>query len=388
MESSSRELAYTFFCQPKIVSGSCALENTPAELAGNDAYKPLVITSKAAAGERLHKHLVKAFYDSGCPIGGIFDEVRHYASVDLARQAALLAAERGCDAIIALGGGPVADVARAANILASRRTDDLFGCFTGNGLDRRLLPFILIPAGCLNGTESGRTLAIDHRELSSDFLFPDVVVLDKRITKPRSRSELAESAAMAVDNAAGAFLDPEYSPMNEAFAHAALQLIAANFQTAYKRPGSKKAHPALANAAVMAGIAAANARPGIVRRLSETLEKRTRVGRGVFTALLGPAALAWSEEQNGAPREELLLAVAGMDAYAAAAPQERAAKGLERLNALFMEIQKGIPVSLAGLRIPAYRLEQACQEAANGKAAWFGAEDARAVLEHAQKGEH
>lgn len=398
MESLTRELAYTFFCQPKLVAGSCALENTPAELASNDSYKPLVITSKTVTGGRLHKHLIKAFYDSGCPIGGIFDEVRNYAGVGLARQAALLAEERGCDAFIALGSGPVADVARAANILAARqtedrtedrtddRTDDLFACFEGNCLKKRLLPLILIPSGCLTGMESGRTLTIDNRELSSDFLYPDVVILDKRMTKPASRREFAESAAMTADNAAGAFMDPEYSPMKEAFAHAGLQLLADSFPKPDRRAGDKKRHLATANAAVLAGIAAANARPGLVRLLSQELEKTTHIARGVFTALLAPAAFTWLAEQNGTPREELLLAVAGMDAYAATAPENRAVESLERLDTLFLEIRKDIPESLAGLQIPAYKLEQACQNAASNKAAWFSAQDAGAVLERAQKG--
>ena len=386
MQRPAHELTYEFFCQPKIVSGSCALENTPAELASNDAYKPLVITSRTVTGGRLHKHLIKAFYDSGCPIGGIFDEVRNYAGVGLARQAALLAEERGCDAFIALGCGPVADVARAANILAARQTENLFACFEGNCLEKRLLPLILIPAGCLTGMESGRTLTIDNRELSSDFLYPDVVILDKRMTKPASRREFAEAAAMTADNAAGAFMDPEYSPMKEAFAHAGLQLLADSFPKADRRTGGKKRHLAAANAAVLAGIAAANARPGLVRLLSQELEKTTHVGRGVFTALLAPAALEWFGEQKQGPREELLLAAAGMDVYAATAPEERAAKGIERLNALFTEIQKGIPENLAGLKIPAYKLEQACQNAASNKAAWFSAQDAGAVLERAQKG--
>ena len=38
---------YEFLAHPKIISGKCSLENIPAELAGYDAQKPLVIARKS-----------------------------------------------------------------------------------------------------------------------------------------------------------------------------------------------------------------------------------------------------------------------------------------------------------------------------------------------------
>ena len=116
---------YEFLIYPKIVSGQCALENLPSELDGNNAQKPLVITSQAVVRNGLTKILVKAFYDSAVVIGAIYDPVLDYAGISQAQQAARLFIERGCDAIIALGGGPVVALAKAVNVLVSERQGTL-----------------------------------------------------------------------------------------------------------------------------------------------------------------------------------------------------------------------------------------------------------------------
>ncbi|MFO7839002.1 MAG: iron-containing alcohol dehydrogenase [Desulfosalsimonadaceae bacterium] len=128
-----KQLEYEFLSHPKIASGTCSLESIPAELACNDAGKPLVITSREASRRGLGKTLVRAFADSGCLLGGIYDEVLDYAGIGIVRQAAELFEQRNCDAIIALGGGAAVEVARAANILVSENTEDLFQYFAGGG---------------------------------------------------------------------------------------------------------------------------------------------------------------------------------------------------------------------------------------------------------------
>ncbi|MCF8036627.1 MAG: iron-containing alcohol dehydrogenase [Desulfobacteraceae bacterium] len=382
-----QKLHYEFYSQPKITSGACALESIPTELASNDAHKPLVITGREHTRRRLDKSLIRAFADSGCRLGGIFDEIRDYAGIGLARQAAVLFAERGCDAIVAVGGGPVADVARAANLLVSHDTQDLFRFFNGTPQEKRLKPFILIPACCTNGNESGKTITVDNRRLTSDFLYPDVIILDKRMTAACTRRCAAQSAIIAMDNAVTAFLDTEHSPMKDAFAHAGIGFAAASLKKAIKRPKNKKHSLAMANAGVMAGIAAANATPGLVRGLAEELEKITGISRAVFIRIFTPAALPWMTRKTGPPREDLLLAAGGMSVYANTPEQQRPQKGVEILLSLLDETREQIPETLASLKLPAYQLEKACVHAGSRKDFPFSAQDCLEIIEQTQKGD-
>ncbi|MCF8025465.1 MAG: iron-containing alcohol dehydrogenase [Desulfobacteraceae bacterium] len=382
-----QKLHYEFYSHQKITSGACALESIPTELASNDAHKPLVITGREQTRRGLGKTLIRAFADSGCPLGGIFDEIRDYAGIGLARQAAVLFAERGCDAIVAVGGGPVADVARAANLLVSHDTHDLFQFFNGIPQEKRLKPFILIPTCCTNGNESGKTITVDNRRLSSDFLYPDAIILDKRMTAACTRRCAAQTALITMDNAVTAILDQEHSPMKDAFAHAGIGFAAASLKKAIKRPKNRKHSLAMANAGVMAGIAAANATPGVVRGLAEELGKITGISRGVFIRIFTPAALAWMTRKNGSPGEDLLLATGGMSAYANTPEQQRPQKGVEMFLALLDQTRGQIPETLASLKIPAYQIEKACAHAESRKDFPFSAQDCLEIIEQTQKGD-
>ncbi|MBS0013005.1 MAG: iron-containing alcohol dehydrogenase [Desulfobacterales bacterium] len=377
---------YAFLSHPKIISGACSLENIPAELAANNACKPLIITDRAADAKKLDRILIRAFDDSDCLIGAVFNRLGDYAGISLAWQAADLFVRRGCDALIALGSPLSADLARAINILVSENTPDLSAFFTGAALTKRLYPLVLVPAGDPDGTGAGNTLTLDNQHLYSEFLAPDVIVLDKRMLRGQLPHQTAQSAAITADNAWSAFTGTNPGPIRDAFVHTALRLLNQNIDAALASPGRDKPCLAMANAGVIAAIAAANAAPGIVRVVSEELARMTRIRQGVFTGLLAPAALERSMEQNGPPRPELLLAVAGMETYAATPEKQRPARGADMLKALLDKIQKNLGQSLESLQIPFYRIRQACENAESRPDAAIKASDALDLAGRAWKG--
>lgn len=355
---------YQFLAHPKIISGKCALESIPAELSSHDSGKPLVVASRKTVQRGLHKTLVRAFRDSGYPLGGIYDEVRDYAGIGLAREAAELFRMRGCDSFLALGNSKAADVARAANVLVSEGTSTLYSFFRGAPLAQSPYPFLLVPACCLSGAEAANTLCLDNRHLVSESFYPDVVILDQGTTPACSRSCAAQSALLAMDNSLAAYLDPEYNPMKNAFAGASLDLVRQHLHPFLQRPRSKRHSLALVNAVVLSSIAAANAPPAITRILSEELEKITSINRVVFLGKLTPGALALAQEKNALPPEDLLLAVSGMEEYCATPQQERAGKGVERLLQLWESAVRAISEPAAS-RIPSYIMAEAWKNAQN-----------------------
>jgi len=371
---------YRFFSHSKIVSGSCALESIPAELESYDARKPLVITGKDITRRGLEKKLIKSFYDSGFPLGGIYDEVRDYAGIGLAQEAAHLFRERGCDSLISLGGGPVMDTARAVNILVSDASNDPFRFFDGTPLDIKMKPLALIPTCCSGGLEAGNIITLDNRQFQSDSLYPDVIILDKRMTPACSSRCAAESAVLAMDNAISALLDNKSNPMNDAFIHASLQFISQNLAKSMRRPKNKKISLNMANAGVMAGIAASNAGPGLVRLLSEELSRSTGLSRGVFTAMLLPAALVYRDQKSGSSDDSLLLALKGMDVFSGTPESKRSSRGIESALDLMGMTKKLIPETLAALNIPYYKLEDAAEKAAARSRKNFSSEDCLSVM--------
>ncbi len=377
---------YEFLNQAKIISGKKAMEHIPFELRGYDAQKPLVVTSRAISESGLIKKFIAAFKDSTVTLGGIFNEVRDYASIGLTRDAAFLYKERGCDSIIAVGNGAEVDVAKALNILVAEKTDDLFRYFDGTLLKRHLKPLILVPAFCSSGMEASNTVTVDNRSFSSDFLYPEVIIIDPRMTPGHSRECVAESAVIALAHAVGATLTDIHSPMIEAYAYSALSYLAQHMAKGVKKPGNVEASMALNNAYALAALAFSNAPAGMVHLLAVELARATDISAGKFMRILLPYKMAHMIYKKKKIREELFLALAGYDGYAATAAKDRGRAGVEKVLALLGSLKGIMPETMKELKIPKYKLGDIAKAASNRSGKRYSEADCMAVLEHAWEG--
>lgn len=372
---------FEFLNQSKIISGNCALQNIPFELAGYDARKPLVIASKKVTELGLKKTFIKAFYDSVTVLGAVFDEVGDYAGISLAQKAATLYRERGCDSIIALGNGATVDVAKAVNLMVTLKIDTLGQFLDGAPVPGHLKPLMIVPVGVFNGMEATNTMTIDNRRVTSDFLYPEVIIIDPRMVRGRCAECAAKSAAVAIEQAVMAISGEDHSPMVDAYAYSALQYIAEYMKKRIRQPRNKDAGLAMANASVMASVAYANTKPGMARLLAEELELSTGIPAATFIAILLPRAMAYLSRKPGIFRDELLLAAAGMDAYSATPKNERQRKGVETVLGILNNFKGVLPVLLTPLNVQKHLLAKAAAAAAAKSGKRYSDADCLAVLE-------
>ncbi|MBN1473600.1 MAG: iron-containing alcohol dehydrogenase [Syntrophaceae bacterium] len=373
---------YEFLNYPKIISGKCSLENIPAELAGYDAQKPLVIVRKSLGKNgALIKKFIRAFADSMVIIGAIYDEVEDYAGISRAREAALLFKDRGCDSLIALGSGAAVDLAKAVNVLVSEKADNFSAYYEEKSISGILKPLIVVPAGLANGREASNNLIIDNREIKSDFLYPDVMVIDHRVAAGCSAADVAESAAIAFAQAFHSFVGNSGNSMVAALAHPALSYLSQYLERGMKKPQNKEASVALVNASVMASIAYANAKPGITNLLAEELARATGISSGIFMGILLPAVIDFLVKDKIKISDEFLLAAGSLDAYAAVAANERGQKGLETAKKLVGVFSRVLPVSLNELKVQKYILAEIARDAAQKSEGFFPAVDCAEILE-------
>ena len=113
---------FSFQSPVKIESGRRALENIPIELARSESRKPLVLCGSQR--DETAEQFAAAFGDSGAPIV-LYEGIPADPDFMTLRELWGLYRDRGCDAIIALGGGTTADAAKALNIAVSGRPEDL-----------------------------------------------------------------------------------------------------------------------------------------------------------------------------------------------------------------------------------------------------------------------
>ncbi|HNR88207.1 MAG TPA: iron-containing alcohol dehydrogenase [Spirochaetota bacterium] len=376
---------FEFFSQAKISSGSKALEHIPTELDGFDARKPLVITAKRATQAGFGKTLVSAFGESNVIIGALFDDAPDYAPIGLIRDLAGLFRDRGCDSIIALGGGAAADIAKGVNILVSERTDDLLQFAGTDTLRNPLKPFVMIPTAVSNGSETSNRATIERRAFVSDFLFPDVITIDPRIVKPRCGDDIAGTAATALVHSVEACITAPGNSVNEAYAQAAIQFITENLRKTLRCNCNKKRNVALANAAAMGGIAFSNAPMGYAHALGTAVADETGLPAGLCMGVIFPYALQ-HYQQKGAIAPGLLFSVAGIDVFCSTPDRERADRAVSLLLELMSDLRKYLPATLAELHVPRYQLDSAVRAAVamSGKA--LAAAECERIIMHAFTG--
>jgi alcohol dehydrogenase len=378
---------FKFFNKTRIISGKKALENIPYELQSMDSVKPLVVTDKRSVDEGLAKILIDAYGDSGLVIGAVFDGVTGYTSTKAVLDAAQLFRARGCDSIIAMGGENCAFTAKALNLLVSYKTDDLLQ-FDSLPDNMHLRPFIVIPTSDSSGRETSTRSVIDGRIYESDELMPDIAVIDPRMLKKRGKAETILPALRAMAEAVEACTEDAANPMNDSFAFASIQLICENLAAAVNGGGSVKARLGLANGIAISGIVWSNAPEGIGSALAEELAMRTGNSRELCAAILLPHTLDYKlKNTKKSVRGELLLPVAGIDRYCAAAEAERGLLGVEEIFGMVKGMSKHIPVTLKELNIPRYILESTAEAVEDSFAKMYGKGGALMILESAYNGD-
>ena len=319
---------YEFCCRVKIIAGHNALEKIPGALSHLNAGKPMIVTDKGVAGAGLIDIVTNAIKD-GVTIGAIADDVPPDSDLRVVNRLAQEYREKGCDSLIAVGGGSVMDTAKGINIVVSEKADDLMKFSGGHVLKRALKPLIARPTTAGTGSEVTMVAVIkDHEKhqkmlFVSYFLLPDVSIVDSRMTLTLPPAISAATGMDALSHAVEAYTCLAKNPLSDAHAIAAITLIRENLIDVVKNPGDKNRRLAMANAATLAGIAFSNSMVGMVHTLGHSVGSVCGVPHGVAMAVLLPYGLEYNRHKNGHLTAELLLPLAGTNVYAVTSKDQR-----------------------------------------------------------------
>lgn len=379
--------SYVFFSQPKINSGKNALEHIYVELASMDARKPLVLASRQVAELGLTKVFIKSLYDSNVVIGSLYEEVYpyHYACISQLNDLVELFQARGCDSIIAIGGGSVVDLAKGVNI-AVTNGGNIMDYAGENILRKPLKPFIYISTGQCGGTETSNEAYIENRRFVSDFLFPDVIVLDNRMITALTRQRAVEASMVALTAAIESCAVPYNNPMNDLYANVAINFIYENLHGVVKKPKITHGNLALANAYAMAGIAFSNIPPGIVYSLGIAIARDTGLPRGRCMGFLLPLSLEHRVMKNESVRSELLYALLGIEGYCNVPEKDRTKTSIAILRQFVNELGDILPKSLKEMHVSRYKFEEYSRHASEMSKKRVSQKDCMQLLDIAWEG--
>ena len=334
---------YEFCCRVKIISGHDALEKIPGTLAQLNAGRPMIVTDKGVVGAGLIDTIVDAI-SNGVNIRVIADDVPPDSDLRIVNSLARLYREKGCDSIIAIGGGSVMDTAKGINIIVSEKAENLMLFSGANALKRALRPMIAIPTTAGTGSEVTLVAVIkDHEKhlkmaFVSYFLLPDASIVDSRMTLTLPPAITAATGMDALSHAVEAYTCLAKNPLSDAHALAAIRLISDNLLKVTVNPGDERDVWAWPAAATLAGIAFGNSMVGMVHTLGHSVGSVCGVPHGACMAILLPYGLEYNMHKNGNLTAELLLPIAGAEVYAATPKEERAQSVIDLIRRMNQDL--------------------------------------------------
>lgn len=326
---------YEFYCPVKIIAGLAALEHAPYELSVRGGSKALVITDSGIKAAGLLEHVLSVFEKSQVEIVTIYDEVPPDSSLSVIKEITDIYRRHQCDSIIAVGGGSVIDTSKGVNILVSEGGDDLLA-YSGHGhLKRPLKPLFVVPTTAGTGSEVTSIAVISDTEkgrkvaFGSHVLFPDVAILDPRMTQTLPPHITAMTAMDALTHACEAAIGMAKNPISDAYAHGAIKKISQNLMAVMEDPRNLDGRMELAQAAAMAGIAFSNSMVGVVHSLGHSVGAICHLPHGMAMSIFLPYVLEYNLETCRQEIAELLLPLAGAERYATVPEHHRAENAIK-----------------------------------------------------------
>jgi alcohol dehydrogenase class IV len=274
--------------------------------------------------------------------------------------------------VVAVGGGSTIDLAKAIAALATNAeraggetvasleglvVDHLEGVGT-RAITRWPLPVVAVPTTAGTGTEATRNAVIScplrrfKKSMRSPMMVPRAALVDPLLTLSCDRSTTAASGIDAITQLIESFICRFKKPVPRALVLEALPRALRALPRVLRDPGDADARAAMSHAALLSGIALANAGLGMAHGVAAALGVECGTPHGVACAVMLPVALHTNLEAARHDLATLEWAIApttaGDEAAAAAAFVGR----IEKLCA-----EAGVPRRLADVGLRRDRLE-------------------------------
>jgi alcohol dehydrogenase len=284
----------------------------------------------------------------------VYDQTKPNPTITNVNEGLELLKQADCDCVISLGGGSPHDCAKGIALLAANGGEikDYEGV---DQSEKPQLPLIAINTTAGTASEMTRFCIItdEARQIKMAIVDKNVTPLlsvnDPELMLAKPASLTAATGMDALTHAIEAYVSIAATPITDAVALKAIEMIQANLRTAVKNGDDLTARDNMAYAQFMAGMAFNNASLGYVHAIAHQLGGFYDLPHGVCNAVLLPHV----QKYNAQVVPERLADVAkamGVD-VANLSAKEAAEAGIEAIRQLAKEIN--IPVGLEGLGVKA-----------------------------------
>ena len=341
---------FSFRIPQEIHFGPGVYRQLPALVRARSTERVLLITDPGLVAAGVAATVENILTAAGSEVV-CFQDIPPEPHLDDVERCRSFAAEQQAAVVVGVGGGSVLDSAKVVGGFASC-TEPLAGFLDRE--DRSIapgLPLFLLPTTAGSGAEvtAGAIVAFQgsKRRLAGSFAHPVAALVDPTFTRSLPESITIASGLDALTHAVESHAARRASPMSRLYSRAAFRLGMTWLPRVVADGEDLEARGNMAQAALYAGIAVANAGAGAVHALAYPLGGRIGLPHGIANAILLPHVL--QRNMAGYP-----------DSYAALCEESDTRGDETRSSRVLDEIQE----LLQSLETPARLAEFGVQKAA------------------------
>ncbi|MEJ2641757.1 MAG: iron-containing alcohol dehydrogenase [Desulfosarcinaceae bacterium] len=303
------------FILPEIVYGPGALQLAGQHTRNFGGTKVLLVTDEGVAAAGWSGRVAASLEESGVD-HVVFSAVTPNPKDHEVMGGAELYARKGCDLILAVGGGSPMDAAKGIGIIVGNGGHILD--FEGvDEVPNPGPPLIFIPTTAGTSADVSQFAIITDTRRSvkiaiiSKMVIPDIALVDPETTVTMSKELTAATGMDALCHAFEAYVSTNASALTDMAALQAVRLIANHLQHACEAPTDMGHRDPMMMASLMAGLAFSNASLGLVHAMAHSLGGALGLAHGECNALLLEQVVAFNFEA-AIPKYHQLAAAIGM----------------------------------------------------------------------------
>jgi alcohol dehydrogenase class IV len=221
-------------------------------------------------------------------------------SIELIRRGTVYARAEGCDQVIAIGGGSAIDAGKALAAMLTNPGDPLdYLEVIGRGqpLENTPAPFIAVPTTSGTGSEVTRNAVLgspEHRvkaSLRSASMLPRLAIVDAELTVTLPRAVTASTGLDALTQLIEPYVSSRANPMTDLFCVEGIRRAATALGGAWDDGRNTEARTSMSWAALLGGLALANAGLGAVHGFAAPVGGMFPAPHGAVCAAVLPHAM-------------------------------------------------------------------------------------------------
>ena len=331
---------------PDYIKGPGCIKRMPELLKKDNVNNILLVTGPNITKRGLNRGLMEALDEAGISYT-VFNHIGANPTSDMVEEGVKLYHEKGCQAIIAFGGGSPMDCAKGIGARIARPNKSIAQLQGLLKVFKKIPVFYAVPTTAGSGSETTVAAVITdtathHKAAIMDtHLIPRCAVLDPELTVGLPPFTTACTGMDALSHAVEAYTNHTYNTkLENDLAKQAVKLIYDNLLNAYKDGANIEARQNMQKAAFFAGRAFTRGCVGYVHAVGHTISGLYNIAHGLAMAVILPHVM----RQYGPaayPRLAELADVCGIEGASNAERANRFILWIEDMNR-----EMGLPTCL------------------------------------------